>query len=346
MGHNLQRKGINYDVGTYTRGKEKSSRDEFDPSIVQREMEIIKQELHCSAVRISGRDIPRLVAASEFALRQGLEVWFSPALIDEDEHGMLNYFEECAKAAEALRKQSPQVVFVAGCELTFFMKGFIDGDTSFDRIRTMMHPWRLLLSTVRKGSFHKSLNRFLAKTAKVVRQHFQGELTYASGPWEQVDWELFDIVSVDYYRDEHNYKHYRKKLRDYFKSGKPVVISEFGCCTYRGAENKGGYGWNVVDHNSTPKRLKGDFIRDEEVQIRYMNELLDIFHEEQVNGAFWFTFAMPSYPYDEEPPLNLDTASYSVVRTLKGGQTGAAYPGMPWEPKASFAALAELFKQP
>ncbi|GIM47719.1 hypothetical protein DNHGIG_32680 [Collibacillus ludicampi] len=48
------RKGINYDVGTFTRGKESSSRDRFDPHIVQREMEIIKNDLHCNAVRISG----------------------------------------------------------------------------------------------------------------------------------------------------------------------------------------------------------------------------------------------------------------------------------------------------
>jgi hypothetical protein len=50
----INRKGINYDVGTFTRGKKSSSRDVFDPAIVQREMEIIKKDLHCNAVRISG----------------------------------------------------------------------------------------------------------------------------------------------------------------------------------------------------------------------------------------------------------------------------------------------------
>lgn len=115
----MQRKGINYDVGTFTRGKEASSRDAFDPAIVKREMEIIKNDLHCTAVRISGQDISRLTLAAEMALLQGLEVWFSPAYIDANETETLAYFIECAKAAEQLRQQSPDIVFVTGCEPHF-----------------------------------------------------------------------------------------------------------------------------------------------------------------------------------------------------------------------------------
>ncbi|OZB96698.1 abortive infection protein [Paenibacillus sp. XY044] len=343
----LRRRGINYDVGTYTRGaNQPSSRELFDPEIVRKEMEIIQSELHCTSIRISGRDVDRLVAASECALHQGLEVWFSPALIDEDEEAMLDYYRECALAAEALRRIGPDVVFVAGCELSLFMKGILDGATTFDRIGVLMNPWRLLKYTIRKGSFHKRLNAFLSKAVNVIREHFHGQITYASGTWENVNWSLFDIVSADHYRDAHNHKRYREQLRAYFKHGKPVVITEFGCSTYEGAQDRGGYGWNVVDHRQSPKRLEDTIIRDEQVQVRYMRELWDIFQEEGVDGAFWFTFVMPSYPYDEERLFNLDTASYSVVRTLKHGQTGTAYPGMPWDTKASFAALSGLYKQP
>ncbi|PQP91134.1 hypothetical protein CPT76_00865, partial [Paenibacillus sp. AR247] len=91
-----RRRGINYDVGTYTRGPDQpSSRELFDPGTVRKEMEIIQSELHCTSIRISGRDVDRLVAASECALNQGLEVWFSPALIDEEEQAMLEYYREC-----------------------------------------------------------------------------------------------------------------------------------------------------------------------------------------------------------------------------------------------------------
>src|SRR5258708_1753382 len=106
-----------------------------------------------------------------------------------------------------------------------------------------------------KGSFHKRLNSFLAKAAVMVREHFHGQLTYASGSWENVDWDVFDIVGIDYYREKFNKKTYREKLRTYFKHGKPVVVLEFGCCTYKGAEDKGGYGWAIVDANR-PASLK------------------------------------------------------------------------------------------
>jgi hypothetical protein len=81
------RRGINYDIGTNTRGSMSSSRKDFDLSVVQRELEIIRKDLRCDSVRISGQDIVRLVQASEYALEQGLEVWFSPCLRRGDRRG-------------------------------------------------------------------------------------------------------------------------------------------------------------------------------------------------------------------------------------------------------------------
>jgi hypothetical protein len=338
----LSRKGINYDVGTFTRGKESSSRDLFKPAVVKREMEIIKNDLHCNAIRISGQDLDRLTVAADFAIQQGLEVWFSPAFIDATEQETLDYFAECAKAAEKLREQSPDIIFVAGCELTFFMKGLVIGDTSFDRINTFMSPWRLLKNTLLKGSYHKRLNAFLSKAVNIIKEHFHGQITYASGPWENVEWDLFDIVGIDYYRETHNKNSYREKLRTYFKHEKPVVILEFGCCTYKGAEDKGGYGWAIVDRSKTPNQLKSNVIRDEDVQAHYLRELLDIFAGVKVNGAFLFTFVMPSYPFNDNALYDLDTASYSVVKSYND-QKGATYKDMPWEPKKSFTALAEYY---
>jgi hypothetical protein len=336
------RKGINYDIGTFTRGKESSSRDVFNPVIVQREMEIIKKDLYCNSIRISGRDIERLTTAAEYALQQGLEVWISPAFIDANEKETLAYFTECAKAAEKLRMIYTNIIFVTGCELTFFMKGLVDGETAFDRMSTLMRPWRLIKSTILKGSFNKRLNAFLSKATTVVREHFHGKLTYASGTWESVDWSIVDFVGIDYYRETSNSKLYQEKLRGYFKYNKPVVITEFGCCTYKGAEYKGGYGWAIVDRSKTPNQLKGEFVRDESIQSNCIIELLNIFKEEKVEGAFVFTFVSPAYPYAEKSLYDLDMASYSIVKTYIN-QNGITYKDMPWEPKKSFYDLAEHY---
>ncbi len=338
----MLRKGINYDFGTFAR-RDEPSRATLDPQIMQREMTIIAHDLHCTAIRISGQSIERLTLAADYALRQGLEVWFSPSLVDATETEMLTYLAQCAQAAEHLRQNSSQVVFVVGCELTFFLQGLGIGTTGFERMNTFRNPWRLLASTLLKGSFNRRLNAFLRKAANTVREVFHGQITYAAGPWESVDWTLFDVVSLDYYRDIHNQSSYRQTLRTYFRFQKPVVILEFGCCTYRGAADQGGYGWAIVNRDITPRQLRDTFVRDETGQAQYLEELLNLFREEQVDGAFVFTFVMPSYPYSEDPRYDLDMASYSVVKTLVQ-QSGHTYPNLPWEPKAAFYQVARCYE--
>ncbi len=47
-------------------------RPKFDPKQVHRELEIIKNDLHCNTVRICGLDLKRLEIAAEEALTHGL----------------------------------------------------------------------------------------------------------------------------------------------------------------------------------------------------------------------------------------------------------------------------------
>jgi hypothetical protein len=81
---------------------------------------------------------------------------------------------------------------------------------------------------------------------------FGGPVSYASGIWEEVDWSGFDVVGTDGYRDEQNAPYYRQMLAQGHRHGKPVVVTEFGCCTYRGAGARGGTGWMVGDPTADP----------------------------------------------------------------------------------------------
>ncbi len=333
----MQRKGINYDVGTIFHAGV-SSRENLESAVIKHEMEIIKNDLHCNAIRISGYDIDRLTTAAQFALQQGLEVWFSPAYINATEQETLDYFATCAQAAEKLRQQYPQVIFITGCELTLVMKGLVAGDDMFKRMNSFMKPWRLLFSAIKIGSFNSRLNKFLVQATKVVRQHFHGPLTYASGTWEDVDWSLFDFLSVDMYRDASNKKTFDQKVKALFTHNKPVVITEFGCCAYRGAEDKGGQGWAIVNWNTTPPQLNNTYIRDEATQANYITDLLTLFETDHIYGTFVFTFVAAN-PYNPDPKYDLDMASYGVVKTLPNTK-GQTYPDMNWEPKQSFGALA------
>jgi hypothetical protein len=325
----MRANGINYDTG-FTPG-DNNTRPDFDPAQVRRELRTIAEELHCTAVRISGADPARIGVAAQIAAELGLEVWFAPFPCDLTSDEMLPVLMDCAERAEAVRAGGAEVVLVLGCEISLFAKGFLPGDDVYARIDGIM--------TGRPETFAAfatapaAVTTFLATAASEARRRFGGKITYASGPWEDIDWTAFDFVSVDAYRDKENAATFRDDLAARLKHGKPVVATEFGCCTYVGAGERGGMGWAIVDDKADPPRLNGDYVRDEQEQVRYLHESLAIFEEVGLDAAFWFTFAMFTAPHRSDPRYDLDMGSYGVVKVTDQGLV----------PKAVFIALAEAY---
>jgi hypothetical protein len=332
----MRGKGINYDTGFSPGGR--SSREHFDADVVRSEMRVIAGELHCTAVRISGGEPARLSTAAELAAAEGLEVWFAPFPCELDTDQLAPLFADCADRAEHLRRTGANVVLVTGCELTLFGAGFLPGGTVYERIQGLQAGGPELYAAF--GALPGKLNGFLAATADAVRSRFGGPLTYASGMWEPVDWAPFDIAATDAYRDASNAGTFRYELRKQLQHGKPLAVTEFGCCGYAGAGDRGGMGWAVIDVSADPPRLDADYVRDEAEQVRYLEELNAIFAEEGVDLAFWFTFAGYPLMHSSDARRDLDMASYGVVKMLPGGP-GAGHHGLGWEPKLAFAALAE-----
>jgi hypothetical protein len=334
----MRGKGINYDTGVRSGGK--SSRELFDPAEVEREMQVIARDLHCTAVRITGGDVDRISVAAEHAAAAGLEVWFAPFPCDLSIAQMLPYFADCAARAQDVNKHSAQeVVLVLGCEISVAAEGFLPGTSIYERLASLRAPTPEMYATY--PSILARTNGHLGEAARVARHEFSGRLTYASGLWEQIDWTPFDIVAVDAYRDAGNAGTYREQLRSYTAHHKPVAATEFGCCTYRGASDRGGSGWAIVDESVTPWRLEGTYVRNEQEQATYLREVLQILDEEGVDTAFWFTFAGYRRPHRSDPAYDLDMASYGVVKLLEDGPTS-----MRWEPKAVFNALAAAYTSP
>jgi hypothetical protein len=328
----MKRRGINYDVGIAF-SEQLLSRPAFDPAVVHRELAIIKNDLHCNAVRISGTDIDRLMAAAEDALNQGLEVWLSPQLHDKTQQETLNYIIACAKAAETLRKQWPKLVFILGCELTWFMQGILKGDNVMERIGNI--KWI--------DTHNNPLNAFLNEANTAVREVFRGQVTYASSAIERVDWSLFDFVGLDYYREVRNRKSYGEDLKRHFSFGKQVVVTEVGVCTFRGAEDQGGRGFMIIDTTEPQHpKLNGNYTRDEALQARELTDMLNVLDVSGVEGAFVFTFISPPLVHCEDQRFDLDMGSYSIVKSYQN-KHGRTYPDMPWEPKESFKAVAAYF---
>ncbi len=337
--------GINYDTGITADGD--CTRKRFENAVVRRELQIIATDLHATAVRVTGNDPQRLAHAGEHALAAGLELWFSPVPVGLESGALPGYFADCAGEAERLRRAHVgRVVLVAGCEISLWCAGYFPGgDNVADRIATVIDP-----DLSRKPDIMAALASGLERArhtlrdiVRAARENFAGPITYAAAPWETVDWGLFDLVSVDAYRDADNAAGYRKALRAYQRFGKPVAVTEFGCCTYRGAADRGGMGWMIVEEKAGPPIIPGTYERDEEEQVRHLHDMLAIYEAEGVDSAFWHTFAGFEFPrHPTDPHRDFDLASYGIVAVLDN-RRGTTYPDMPWEPKKVFGALAAAY---
>jgi hypothetical protein len=99
----IQGKGITYDTGFLSAGT--STREPFDPAVVRREMRIIRDDLHCTAVRVTGGYRDRLEIAATHAAEVGLEVWFSLFTNNLTGEELLKLLADCADGAERLRAE-------------------------------------------------------------------------------------------------------------------------------------------------------------------------------------------------------------------------------------------------
>jgi hypothetical protein len=122
------------------------------------------------------------------------------------------------------------VALSVGCELSLFAHCIVPGDSFDERIGP------LLRAGPPGADVQARLNALLARAVRTACSRFGGDLTYAAGGWEQVDWDGFDLVGIDHYRGAYNAATYVPQLRALVRLGKPVVVPEFGCCAYVGAD--------------------------------------------------------------------------------------------------------------
>jgi hypothetical protein len=334
----MRGRGVTYDTGFVRHGV--NSMRHFDPVRVGRDLAAIRDDLHCTAVRVIGGDPERIEAAATIAVDLGLEVWFSPYPLELNTAEMLALFADCAERAERVRRRGDgEVVFVTGAELSVMNHGFLPAGSQDERMALLAQPHRLREVI---GEVGARINEFLAEAVATVRKRFGGPVTYASVPIDRVDWTPFDIVSMDVYRNDEIAATFAETFAAGMRSpalqGKPVAITEFGCATYRGAGDRGAHGLEIVEYGEDgPIRLTGRYERDEPGQAAYLRELLEVFDAAGVDAAFVFLFALQDHPHrtDGDPRDDLDLASYGITRVLDDGS---------WQPKAAFHAIAGHYR--
>ncbi|MDG4860624.1 hypothetical protein P8605_21075 [Streptomyces sp. T-3] len=301
-------RGISYLVG------------EADTDAVRRDMDIIAGQLHCTTVMLIGSDQQQLIAAARTALQAGLGVYIRPHVPDLAHPKLLAHLDAVAQAAEELRQDHPeQVTLLVGSEFSHTAPGIVPGPKSFLRLKLILRYRRML-----RRRINRRLHDLLTAAAATARRRFHGPLTYSAAGWESVDWTLFDLVGVSLYRGRRNQATYTGRLRALVREhNKPVVITEFGCGAFTGADQRGAGSFQIVNWFAATPRIRGDHPRDEAVQARYLGELIDQYNAEGAHGCFVFTYAMPDFPHRDDPQHDLDRAGFGVVAV---GEDGSCRP--------------------
>ncbi|RSV89068.1 hypothetical protein EGH55_20395 [Klebsiella aerogenes] len=344
----MKYKGVVYDVGLRFVTGTPYSVEHFDPELVRYDIKAIAGELHANAIRIEGEETERLVTAARIAHEVGLTVFFNPWKMNVPFSELPDYFSQAAQAAEILRKEGVDIVFVCGCETTLFNEGFIPGNTLMDRIAWISSQFAGESAQDPHTLFAEKsaqLNVLLSSIVMAVRAEYHGPVTYSSGTWETVNWSLFDITGVDYYRNGETAKEYVEGIERY-RTEKPFVVMEVGCCAYEGAAQKGAGGFTILEgiNPDGSAKFAGDVlpVRSEQEQADYAGEQLELLSNAGVDGVFIYVFSFPSYRAGEGAK-DLDMISFSLVKTFPEDDPRSKQMP-PWAPKKAFHRIARFYQ--
>ncbi len=347
-GNQMKYKGVVYDVGLRFVEGNPPSVEPFNAELARYDMQTIANDLYANSVRVEGEEIERLVTTSRLAHEAGLTVFFNPWKMNVSVDELPEYFHQAARAAESLRKEGIEIIFVCGCEISLFNSGIFPGNSVNERISWMISQAQKTNSSDPEALFSdefKKLNKLLKEISGKVRSEFGGLITYASGSWESVDWSCFEITGVDYYRNGETAEKYVEGIKRY-RTEKPFVVMEVGSCTYEGAAEKGGAGFMVLEGQNPDG--SGKFaggvtpVRSEQEQADYVGEQLNLLYNAGVEGVFIFIFSFPAYRLGEGDK-DLDMVSYSLVKTFPDSDPRSTQLP-PWAPKKAFNRVASFFK--
>ena len=301
---------------------------------MEREIADIADGLHANAIRITGEAVERIVQAGEIAARRGLEVWLSPMLPNADAATTEGAIVACARAAEELRRNGAKATLVIGCELSVFMTGIMPGATHGDRLALLADPARLMAEVVGAGLDPQARVRRIScfgrsHSARAVRRADQlCRRTVGAGRLVHLRRGRHRRLPRRTNRDG-----YRTASAGRLANGRPVVATETGCATYRGAPDAGGMGWAVIERTPRPK-LRDGIVRDEAAQATEVGELLDVMESSGLDGRVRLHVRCAKLPSDPIPP---------TTWTRRRSRSSAAGPTGRTEPKAAYHAVAERY---
>jgi len=234
----VREKGICYGVGL--EGSPTLILDAF----IERDFEIIRRELGCTAIRLFGADDSRILKCANIAIEKGFNtVLLSPRYLNHTPEATVEKLSKFASDVNSL-DNTRSLVLSVGNELTVDARGIYESDNYLDRtyeVETKQHDEKC----------QKKLEELLRSLIATARRHTDVRLTYTAGSWEwMMPWNDLDL---DILGDNHYwYGGYGKPddpenmwfrhVRPYEEYGKPYFITEFGTGLWGGFD-LGGAAW-------------------------------------------------------------------------------------------------------
>lgn len=302
----MRGKGITFDTGFLSAGT--TTREPFDPEVVRREMRVIRDDLHCNAVRVTGGDPYRLKIAATHAADAGLEVWLCPFT-----NGLTQ--ERLALVADPLRVR-PMIGEVRSRINDFLrraaqvVRARFGGKVSYASLPLEGVDWAPFDIIATDAAYR----------TKEIAPHFRENIRafVAQGRAQGKPVAIMEFGCTTH--------------RGAADGGGDSLVE--GAIIVWGDDGR-------------PARLNGEYVRDEGAQATYLREVLEVFEAEGVDNAFVNTFARYDLPHRSDPSEDFDLASFGVVKVLdgQGGARGERYPDMPWEPKTAFTTLADFYSR-
>jgi hypothetical protein len=258
-------KGVCYSPGFRLAGTSPLPEDQMDE-----ELDTISNELGCNAVRIYGDYDDSLLNCAQIAVKKAFDcIALAPRYIDSTIDETITKVADFAREAQNLSELTGKVQLWVGNELTIDTRGIREGATYFERCVAQDPP-----------NMSNVLNEFLRNLTSVSRKEFEGKLSYSAGSWEPVEWNRIgvDIVgSNEYFWPGGDLE---AKIVSLKNLGKPVYVTEFGSCTFKGACQWGGAG--VLHDDNT--------LYDEDEQAKCIERYLRIFNRAKPNGCFLWEY--------------------------------------------------------
>jgi hypothetical protein len=342
-------RGVAYDTGTnFATGQGESSRIVWSGQRINEEIGLIADQLNCNSVTLYGSDLGRLASAASAAADRDLHVWLQPRLVDRPQDEIVEHLAEAARLAEKMRSEGAKVSLTIGAVHLIFTPGIVAGGQYHERMaNAYADANHHLLTPTGRIDFAEAaprLNGFLQRLAATARANFGGQLAYNAAPFEQVDWQQFDVIGLMYqYLPAYlTPSQHGDLIAGYRRWNKPIWVSEFGTATYRGAAEKAFFFWDIADRSGWPPTILDGHVRDEGAQAAYHLKMFELFDSLGVAGVGVSEFIHPTHPHSDDPRYDLDMASMAIVKTIRDDFKDPASEYR-WEPKESFHAIADYY---